>query len=80
MLPDCHPLPLAPRSADPMMTYQDIAELMAISPRTLQRAVAAGELAVVRIGHRTVRIRREDLNAWITRKYKSTAEIFMRNK
>ena len=53
----------------PMMTYQEAAELMVLSPRTLQRAAAVGDLAVVRIGHRTVRIRREDLDAWIASKY-----------
>jgi excisionase family DNA binding protein len=61
-------------NTEPMMTYQEAAELMVISPRTLQRAATVGDLAVVRIGHRTVRIRREDLDAWITSKYSHSSE------
>ena len=68
MPPDSHSSPHRDRTK-PMMTYQEAAELMVISPRTLQRAAAVGDLAVVRIGHRTVRIRREDLDAWIASKY-----------
>jgi excisionase family DNA binding protein len=60
--------------AKPMMTYQEAAELMVISPRTLRRAAAVGDLAVVRIGHRTVRIRRDDLDAWIASKYSHSSE------
>ena len=62
---DNHSPPHQHGRTKPMMTYQEAAELMVISPRTLQRAAAVGDLAVVRIGHRTVRIRREDLDAWI---------------
>jgi excisionase family DNA binding protein len=61
-------------STEPMMTYQEAAELMEISRRTLQRAAAVGDLAVVRIGHRTVRIHRQDLDAWIASKYSSNSE------
>ena len=66
---DNHSPPHQHGSTEPMMTYQEAAELMVISPRTLQRAAAVGDLAVVRIGHRTVRIRREDLDAWILSEY-----------
>ena len=47
---------------------------MVLSPRTLQRAAGVGDLAVVRIGHRTVRIRKEDLDAWIASKYSCNSE------
>lgn len=48
----------------PMRTYQEAADLVVISPRTLRRG-RCGELAIVRIGHCTVHIRREYLDAWI---------------
>jgi excisionase family DNA binding protein len=74
MPPDSRSLPRYHDTTKPMMTYQEAAELMVLSPRTLQRAAAVGDLAVVRIGHRTVRIRREDLDAWIASKYSYNSE------
>ena len=74
MQPDSRSSPHYSDRTKPMMTYQEAAELIVISPRTLQRAAAVGDLAVVRIGHRTVRIRREDLDAWITSKYSRNSE------
>src|SRR5258708_1721796 len=61
MQPDSHSSPHYSDRTRPMMTYREAADLMVISPRTLQRAAAVGDLSVVRVGHRTVRIRREDL-------------------
>jgi excisionase family DNA binding protein len=55
-------------NSQPMMTYQEAANLLVISARTLQRAAAAGQLTVIRFGHRTIRIRREDLEMWVASK------------
>jgi excisionase family DNA binding protein len=74
MPPDSRSSPHYHDRTKPMLTYQEAAELMVLSPRTLQRAAAVGDLAVVRIGHRTVRIRREDLDAWIASKYSYNSE------
>jgi excisionase family DNA binding protein len=68
MSPDAHSPSRGPHSPQPMMTYQEAADLLVISPRTLQRAASTGDLPVIRFGHRTVRIRREDLDAWIASK------------
>jgi excisionase family DNA binding protein len=65
MSPDAHSPSRGPHSPQPMMTYQEAADLLVISLRTLQRAAAVGELRVIRFGHRTIRIRREDLETWI---------------
>lgn len=44
----------------PLMTYQQVAEYFGITVRAVRRLVARKELAVVRMGHRTVRIRPSD--------------------
>lgn len=45
-----------------LLTYADAAEVARCSRRTIERRVAAGDLPVVRLGPRTVRIRRTDLD------------------
>jgi excisionase family DNA binding protein len=47
---------IARRHVVPLLTAPQVAELLNISPRTVRRLIARGELAVVRIG-RSVRIR-----------------------
>jgi excisionase family DNA binding protein len=47
-----------------LLTVQDVAERLAVSPRTVKRVLASGELPVVRLG-RAVRIREEDLRKFL---------------
>jgi hypothetical protein len=46
------------------LTYEGPTEWCGVTIRTLQRAAAAGELRVIRYGHRTVRVDPGDLLAW----------------
>jgi excisionase family DNA binding protein len=50
------------------LAYRDAAERCGISQRTIKRAAAAGDLKVVRFGHRTVRIEAAELERWIMSK------------
>ena len=49
---------------DSLLTLRTAAAALAVSKRTVRRLIAAGTLPHVRIG-RVVRIRPEDLEAWI---------------
>jgi excisionase family DNA binding protein len=51
---------------DALLTLPDVAELLAVSERTVWRLRAAGALPVVRIGHQ-VRFRAADVSAYIER-------------
>jgi excisionase family DNA binding protein len=68
MLPDHDVKPTAPQSEARLLTYQQAADQLVLSPRTLQRAAKAGDLPVLQFGHRTVRIRPADLAAWLQTK------------
>jgi excisionase family DNA binding protein len=50
------------------LTYGQAADRCCVTIRTLQRAAFAGELPVIRYGHRTVRIDPVDLSAWMNSK------------
>lgn len=50
-----------------LLTTQEAAAYLRIHPETLRRWVAAGLIPCVRVG-RTIRFRREALDAWIARK------------
>ena len=48
-----------------LLTYQEAADRIGVSVRTIRRAVDAGELPYVRFGHRPPRIGEDDLIAWV---------------
>ncbi len=50
-----------------LLTYQDVAEVLAVSRWTVKRMVEAGELPVVRF-HRSVRVRAEDVARFIDKR------------
>lgn len=50
-----------------ILTKQDIAKLLAVSPRQVQRWISARKLKASRLGHRTVRIRRRDFERFMER-------------
>jgi excisionase family DNA binding protein len=58
--------PAAPR----LLTIKDVAERLQVSPRTIHRVVANGDLTVIRIG-RAVRVSEEALKAFLTQDDKS---------
>lgn len=47
-----------------LLTLAQVAEQLAVSLRTVERLVARGELAVVRVG-RQVRVRPQDMDAYL---------------
>lgn len=49
---------------DRAMTYQEVAQRLAVSPRSVDRLVAAGELPVVEIAG-TARVRASDVDAYL---------------
>ena len=58
--------PAVPR----LLTIKDVAERLQMSPRTIHRLVANGDLTVVRIG-RAVRVSEEALKAFLTQDYRA---------
>ena len=50
----------------PLPTLNEAAILLSISPKTLQRLVARGDLAVIRVGS-SLRFSTGDLEAFVTR-------------
>ncbi|MGC2295317.1 MAG: helix-turn-helix domain-containing protein [Candidatus Dormiibacterota bacterium] len=49
----------------PLLTLGEVARRLGISPRSLSRLIASGELPVVRLSARVVRISPSDLTAYI---------------
>ncbi len=47
-----------------LLTIEEAAKLLSVSPWTIRRAIWAGEVQHVRLG-RAVRVRREDLETWV---------------
>jgi excisionase family DNA binding protein len=74
MQPDSRSSPHYSDRTRPMMTYREAADLMVISPRTLQRAAAGWGCGGRACRPSYVRIRREDLDAWIASKYSHNSE------
>ena len=53
-----------------LLTVDEAAQVMKVNPRTIRSYINSGELAVVMIGKREYRIRREALNSFIKDKEK----------
>jgi excisionase family DNA binding protein len=53
-------------SPKPLLTLNEAASLLAVSPKTLQRLVARGDLAVIRVGS-SLRFAVSDLDAFVAR-------------
>ena len=58
-----------------LLTIEEAAEWLAISKPTLWRMVRRGEIPVVRIAQRTIRIKLTDLDDYIERNYGRITEI-----
>ena len=50
-----------------MLTKRDVAELLQVSPRHVQRLIADRKLQAFRLGHKTVRIKREEVDRYLRR-------------
>lgn len=50
-----------------LLTTRQVAERLAVSPETVLRRIRAGELAAVRIASNALRIREEELEAFLER-------------
>ncbi len=48
-----------------LLTVDEVAGILRVSPSTVYRRIQAGELPAVKLGHRQVRIKPEDLAAYI---------------
>ena len=49
-----------------LLDAEQVSEILGQDPRTILNAVRDGRLTAVRLGHRTIRFRREDLDAYIS--------------
>jgi len=56
-----------PARPEPMLTVDDLAELLRLAPRTVWRMIGTGQLPPpdLRIGKRVVRWRRDGIDNWI---------------
>jgi excisionase family DNA binding protein len=48
-----------------LLTCQQVAEILRVHPRTVQRLERTGALRGIRLGRRAVRFRREDIQSFI---------------
>lgn len=48
-----------------LITYAEAAHLLSVSVRTVRRLVRDGRLGVVRLGHRTARLKRSEITSLI---------------
>ncbi len=55
--------PKPPADLEQLLTIREVAELEVVSPKTITRRIAAGELPALRTG-RLLRIRPQDLRAY----------------
>ena len=55
--------PPRPADLERLLTVREVADLEAVSEKTIRRRIAAGELAALRSGPRELRIRPQDLRA-----------------
>jgi excisionase family DNA binding protein len=55
--------PKTPADLEQLLTIREVAELEVVSPKTITRRIAAGELPALRTG-RLLRIRPQDLRAY----------------
>lgn len=58
-------------SSQAYLTLQEAADYLKVSKDTISDACASGELKRSKLGHRTVRFRREWLDAWVETRCRS---------
>ncbi len=59
---------------DNLLNTEQVADLAGLSPRTIKQMRQTGNgPRYFRLGERTIRYKREDINEWIEKKYQETA-------
>ena len=53
------------KTPEKLLTVEEVAEILRVSPTTVYRRIQAGELPYIKLGHRQVRIKPADLKAYI---------------
>lgn len=51
----------------PLLSAEDVAQLLGVTPRTVHRLASAGELHRIVLGHRTTRYAADEVEAFIRR-------------
>ena len=51
---------------DPFLTVGEVADMLRLNQPTVRNTIDRGELVAVRVGPRRVRIRKSDLDRWIS--------------
>lgn len=51
----------------PLLSLDDVAGVLGVSRRTIERMVTRGEIPIVRVGPRAIRVRAEDVQEFIRR-------------
>ena len=54
--------------AKPVLTVEEVAELLGFAPEVLYRAIHDGELVATHVGHAVTGVAREHLIAWLRRR------------
>ncbi len=53
------------KTPEKLLTVEEVAEILRVSLTTVYRRIQAGELPYIKLGHRQVRVKPEDLEAYI---------------
>jgi len=56
---------MSDNSENQYLTVDEAAQELRVHPETVRRFISAGDLPVTRLGHRTLRIKREDWDAFL---------------
>lgn len=56
-----------------LLTVEEVADILRLTIRTVQGYIRAGDIPSVRLGHRTVRVRQSDLDAYLASRGQSDA-------
>lgn len=53
------------KTPEKLLTVEEVAEILRVSLTTVYRRIQSGELPYIKLGHRQVRVKPEDLEAYI---------------
>jgi len=63
-----------------LWTYDDVAEYLRLSKEAVRLKCARGQMPFLRIGEKTTRFRKEDIDAWLNRRTHMTFDDLERAK
>ena len=58
-----------------LMTRAEVADALGVSPGSITKAATTGALTAIRLGHRTVRFRPEDVDAFLASQIQTTTPL-----